>query len=144
MGLNIVGGGGCMRVQTSEKSKEKREGDKVTGGDESAVVLHSLVSASAWLFLLVLLRHFGSLSSHFTRTCERSVNLTYNPNIIVFVFRRKHRKTTEKELENNSPIVMNRCFSLFSFSLSLSSSLCFVEMQRLPLKPQTLKEMLYL
>lgn len=48
------------------------------GGDEAAIVLHTLVSAAARLLLLVLLRHFWSLASHLTSTSQRSVYLTWN------------------------------------------------------------------
>ena len=52
----------------------------LTGGDESAVVLHALVGPTPGLLLLVLLRHLGRLPPHLPGTCQRSVNLTCNAN----------------------------------------------------------------
>lgn len=58
---------------------EGREGgDKGTGGDESPVVLHTLVSPSSGLLLLVLLGDLRGLSPHLPGTSQRTVNLTCN------------------------------------------------------------------
>lgn len=58
------------------KSETKIRVLRNTGGDESAIVLHTLVSTATGLLLLILFRHFWSLASHFSGTSEWSVNLT--------------------------------------------------------------------
>jgi len=87
------------------------------GGDESAVVLHSLVSASSWLLLLVLLGHPRSFSSHFAYTRKIFVNLTHFDELMLLSLIPSTATATSKiPLHPSSYILVS--------SLSLGTLLC--------------------
>ena len=69
----------------SNATKKQVREKIVTGGDETAIVLHTLVSATSWFLLLVLLSYFRCLPSHLPCTCQRSVYLSCYTHTLVRV-----------------------------------------------------------